>query len=303
MRQIVLATDGSEMAENAADFLARVYQDERLRITVVSVLNEAPHYDDTPHDWARRDHEKRRKALEASFDRIRGLFEGSSAELDHRICAGHTGKSIVACAEKLCADLIVVGAKGHSTLSRVLLGSTSDFVATHAACSVLVVRPQDDRRSGAPRIALAYDGSRQAKDMLNEFRETSWSPSAETRIVTVVPTVLGPFGRVEPDQDEIESVRRQAEEGWELIDEESPCNIELIKHEHVADGLVESVERDQTDILFVGESPEPLNHFWLGSIAKFVLRHSTCSVWIARTSSKGTQGFSMSASQGSAANA
>ena len=38
------------------------------------------------------------------------------------------------------ADLIVVGSHGHGGLDRFLLGSTSETVATHAACSVEVIR-------------------------------------------------------------------------------------------------------------------------------------------------------------------
>jgi nucleotide-binding universal stress UspA family protein len=38
------------------------------------------------------------------------------------------------------ADWIVLGSHGSSGLSRFLIGSTSETVATHAACSVEVVR-------------------------------------------------------------------------------------------------------------------------------------------------------------------
>ena len=40
------------------------------------------------------------------------------------------------------ADLIVLGSHGNSGLTRFLLGSTSEAVATHAPCSVEVIRVQ-----------------------------------------------------------------------------------------------------------------------------------------------------------------
>jgi len=43
-------------------------------------------------------------------------------------------------AAEWAADLIVLGSHGSSGLSRFLIGSTSETVATHAACSVEVVR-------------------------------------------------------------------------------------------------------------------------------------------------------------------
>jgi nucleotide-binding universal stress UspA family protein len=39
------------------------------------------------------------------------------------------------------ADLLVVGSRGLSTAKRLLLGSTSESLVTHAPCPVLVVRP------------------------------------------------------------------------------------------------------------------------------------------------------------------
>lgn len=38
------------------------------------------------------------------------------------------------------ADLIVIGSRGRSAISRLLLGSVAEFVARHASCSVEIVR-------------------------------------------------------------------------------------------------------------------------------------------------------------------
>ena len=51
---------------------------------------------------------------------------------------GHPGKVLVDEAED--ADLLVVGSRGHGEVVGVLLGSVSEYCATHAACAVVVVR-------------------------------------------------------------------------------------------------------------------------------------------------------------------
>ena len=68
------------------------------------------------------------------------------------VSEGHPGSTIVNTAKERDIDLIVIGAVGHSTIDRMLLGSVSAFVATHASCSVLVVRPTGLREAAHPSL-------------------------------------------------------------------------------------------------------------------------------------------------------
>jgi universal stress protein E len=54
---------------------------------------------------------------------------------------GRPEYAILETAERERVDLVVVGSRGLSGLARVLLGSVSEYVASHAHCSVLVGRP------------------------------------------------------------------------------------------------------------------------------------------------------------------
>ena len=42
--------------------------------------------------------------------------------------------------ERSQTDLVVLGARGRGGIRRLLLGSVSEAVLTHASCSVLIVR-------------------------------------------------------------------------------------------------------------------------------------------------------------------
>jgi nucleotide-binding universal stress UspA family protein len=53
---------------------------------------------------------------------------------------GEPGKKICEFAQSWGADLIVLGSRGHSGITEVLLGSVSSYVIHHACCSVLVVK-------------------------------------------------------------------------------------------------------------------------------------------------------------------
>lgn len=54
---------------------------------------------------------------------------------------GRPEYAIIEAATREGVDLVVVGSRALSGLARVLLGSVSEYVATHGHCSVLVVRP------------------------------------------------------------------------------------------------------------------------------------------------------------------
>jgi nucleotide-binding universal stress UspA family protein len=56
-------------------------------------------------------------------------------------CFGKPGPTICQFAQSLGADLIVIGHRGRSGLTELLLGSVSNYVVHHALCSVHIVHP------------------------------------------------------------------------------------------------------------------------------------------------------------------
>ncbi|HAZ44523.1 MAG TPA: universal stress protein [Cyanobacteria bacterium UBA11369] len=63
---------------------------------------------------------------------------GVTAEFTQNV--GNPGKTICAIARTWGADLIILGRRGLSGLSELLLGSVSNYVLHHAPCSVLTVQ-------------------------------------------------------------------------------------------------------------------------------------------------------------------
>lgn len=59
---------------------------------------------------------------------------------ERRVVVGPAAQTIVATAEELKAELVVVGTRAHRGLPRVLLGSVAEEVIRRAPCSVLTVR-------------------------------------------------------------------------------------------------------------------------------------------------------------------
>lgn len=73
-------------------------------------------------------------------ERLSGEAQASAIELRFHTLIGHPAEQVVAEAQKLDADLIVLGHRGKSLIQRWLTGSTTKQVMGYAHCAVLVVR-------------------------------------------------------------------------------------------------------------------------------------------------------------------
>jgi len=139
-RHILLTADFSEHGETIATrakSLARVFQ---AKLSILHVLDDIPMPDtgygtlipvDTPSEY---------DLLEAE----RGKLIALGAELgvdpaDLWLIWGVPQDEIVRLAEKIAADLIVVGSHGRHGLA-LLLGSTANGVLHHASCDLLAIR-------------------------------------------------------------------------------------------------------------------------------------------------------------------
>ncbi len=127
-KRVLLATDGSSYSQAATGAAGRVAAQNGLPVSVVSVVTSS-------HNDARRKEAER--AVSAALDHLRSL--GLQAE--GQVAEGRPDEAIVQAAEAAGADLIVVGSRGRTGLTKVLMGSVAERVVGHASCPVLVVKP------------------------------------------------------------------------------------------------------------------------------------------------------------------
>jgi len=140
MKRILIATDGSPSAQEAVAFGLELAADQDAVATFVCVV---PAVDvvptggfgltaSTPHEVRDADYEP--------LERAREQAEGAGVASHARLLRGEAVNEIVAFADVIDADLIVVGSRGHGTLASTLLGSVSRGVLHEARRPVLVVR-------------------------------------------------------------------------------------------------------------------------------------------------------------------
>lgn len=287
MKKVLLASDGSPFAEEAAWFLSHLPHNQKLDLIVLTVLQipYATQRSGTATEISDSLDNERDSATEA-FHRIEKMFEGANTSLRHVIREGHRGQSIVDVANEEKVDLAVVGARGRSAVRRLLLGSTSDYVATHAECSVLVVRPTGLKEEKRPiRVVVGYEESGAAQAALEEFDETHWGKQSDVRVVSVVSYVSAFLNEIVVDTGDAKEAAEEAlRQAVQTVESSAPnAKAQLVDSDHVGEGLVEYAEEQECDLIVVGETPHSLlGRVVLGSVSRFVLRHAPCSVWITR---------------------
>jgi nucleotide-binding universal stress UspA family protein len=146
--RILLATDGSEEAELAALRAVELADatDSELHVVHVGVvpifLKSYPGTLGYDRKLYEQIEEQSRELLRKQSWRVKaagGTVAGAHLKM------GAVDLEIVALAEELGADLIVMGSRGLGGVRRALMGSVSDSVVRHAHCPVLVVRPEKEQ--------------------------------------------------------------------------------------------------------------------------------------------------------------
>ena len=85
---------------------------------------------------------------EEAIQKAKVYFTAADSQLlvHTKILTGNPRNSILDEAEEWGADLIVVGSHGYTGLKRVLIGSVSLAIASHAHCSVEIVRQRHQEK-------------------------------------------------------------------------------------------------------------------------------------------------------------
>jgi nucleotide-binding universal stress UspA family protein len=145
--KIAVAIDGSEHAEKALNLAIKLARIHNSKLFILSVLTLPVLYGEGSSVAMSS------SVMQAFFDdalkAVKRLLNKASSKSEH---AGvdtatiliddyaSTTQAIVDYVEKEKVDLLVVGSRGLSGFKKLLLGSVSNGVATHANCSVLIVK-------------------------------------------------------------------------------------------------------------------------------------------------------------------
>jgi nucleotide-binding universal stress UspA family protein len=137
-KTILHANDGSRPAFRALELAIAVAKQNAaaLHLVCVEEIPPMPEYIEEVREAkgiaARRFH--------PIVGRARFQAEQNSIKIRVHVVSGHPIRMIVDLVDEFGADLLVIGATGHSALYERMVGSRADRIVQLAACPVLVVK-------------------------------------------------------------------------------------------------------------------------------------------------------------------
>jgi nucleotide-binding universal stress UspA family protein len=137
--KILLATDGSASAKEAESFALMMATAYDAPLDALSVLEFEPGRD-LEYDVNRLYLEDRRREIREQGAALVQRAEAAGVKIERHESIGIPSREIIALAERVGHELVVVGTHGRTGFEHVLIGSTAERVVRGAPCPVVTVR-------------------------------------------------------------------------------------------------------------------------------------------------------------------
>ena len=291
--KILIGVDGSQASLDAVRLAARLLDPARDQVAIYF----------SPTELEKRLFGKSRKIIDgaaaALFEEASGLLPSWLAREPELVCSSKLAAvGILESAVGWKADLIVVGARGHGSLERLLLGSVSRAVVHGAHLPVLVVRTPPPDSQVLKVLACHHPAS--AAALAQTAGDLHWPADTQANVIGVTESMLaGPLPswletRVrDPDTAAIADAWKQehADEVAALGDtltafqQRLPAvfrgRAPLVAEGNPGDKILERAKQDGIELIITGRTPtDPLTRWLLGSTSEAVLTHAHASVLV-----------------------
>jgi nucleotide-binding universal stress UspA family protein len=197
-RRILVPLDGSKLAEVAVSVAARLAQLARAELEFVLVhepaLSAVPVSDAfvfIEDETVSR--ERERRYLDEVVGRVQDLPQ---SRISTRLLDGVAGPTLAREITSRQPDLVVLSTHGRGPLSRMWLGSVTDYLLRHVSVPLLVLKPRDATDSPPPdfhleSILVASDLSPLGEAILQPVSELARLTGARIDLVHVVDSAFG----------------------------------------------------------------------------------------------------------------
>ncbi|WP_430611162.1 universal stress protein [Enterococcus sp. DIV0876] len=137
---VLVALDGSEQSEKAFQEAIAICRSNKAKLFILSVINNAE-LSTSAYAFAKVFEQEKTKVETEMLKKIYDANNQGVEDVAVIVEVGDPKRFIIhAATEVYPIDLIVIGATGKGTLTRAVVGTTTDYVVNHSKCTVLVVK-------------------------------------------------------------------------------------------------------------------------------------------------------------------
>lgn len=269
--RFLVASDGSEFSAAAVREALGMAVKCGAEVHVMSLVATGAEHEALGESILKQELE----AVQSNLDRIRAEAEAAGVKCQtHAIHGRAVDEEIVALADQVQADLIIMGRRGRRGLARLMLGHATAQVIGQAHCSVLVV-PRAAHIEGR-HLVLATDGSRYADAAAVTTARLAQFCGARVSVVSVTTPSHGPERRAEAQQAVDRVVEHMRNEGTE---------VEGLVQEGVPSEVITGLARERNaDLIVTGsQGRSGLERVLLGSVSERILNETPCAVLVVKT--------------------
>ena len=301
--KVLVATDGSESAGLAVDYLMEFPLPAGSELTVMTVVTPVLRKSeiDALSEEQRIAYEETRQATKQEASE---LLEKEAARLGKAgwhcttlLRSGKPEEEIVDVAEEMEVDSIVVGSHGISGIKRLLLGSVSERLLHYAPCSVLIVRRPEYEGTAAEtepedrRWIVAFDDSESARHAVEVIASLPLPATVNVNLLGILPLVTMFRQDVRQKLSWFwQSTKAAAEAGLDWASKDvlwsTPhVSSELKEAGNVSEAILETASDQRADLVVLGDKGKgAVERFLLGSVTSQVAHRAASSVWVLRKS-------------------
>jgi nucleotide-binding universal stress UspA family protein len=196
---------------------------------------------------------------------------------------GSPAQIILNAAQTVAADLIVVGARGRSRVTEVVLGSVSHRVLMHASCSTLIVK--GDARP-IQRVLVAIEGREDAGRIQQWLLMNPFKNPVALSILTVVQSLqMADPASIVGYQAWSDTAMRYAEDlvkemGAKLMGSQYTVSTRALAGEPAA--MVAEQAKAMDLVVVASHGRKGVARFLLGSVSHSIVHHVTCPILVVR---------------------
>jgi nucleotide-binding universal stress UspA family protein len=231
------------------------------------------------------------KTAEIAMRRVQKQFPGW--QMEALVNTDSPALGILRMADLWKPDLIVVGSRGRSILTRLVMGSVSQKVLTEAHSSVRIARSRTTVEGSPERIVIGVDGTPDSDAAVRAVASRNWPAASAARVIAVhapIESAVPPFGSYMSL-----SIQEAIAKQYEMLEEVATNSAALLRDSglnassEVIEGtpipiLLRESEHWGADSIFVGARGHGfLERFLLGSVSSALAGRAHCSVEVVRT--------------------